>query len=121
MLNSYQFLAFLSGQSKSKTSLSVLSQLNSRLGNDNVRLGNLARLGWRYCSKMNLYNEKEQFNRLLINAAWARKLGLNGIELALIANGSPEHLNILGTLCYCSTSIRTPIVLRYGAKKNFRI
>ena len=104
-------LAFLSGQSKSKTSLSVLSQLNSRLGNDNVRLGNLARLGWRYCSKMNLYNEKEQFNRLLINAAWARKLGLNGIELALIANGSPEHLNILGTLCYCSTSIRTPIVL----------
>lgn len=32
---------------------------------------------------------------LLVNASWAKKLSLNGLDLASIAEGSPEHMNIL--------------------------
>ena len=76
-----------------------------------------ARLGWRYCSKMGLHIEKEQFIRLLINAAWARKLGLNGIELALIANGSPEHLSILGIII---TNIQIFGITTLSSSRNFK-
>ena len=88
-------LSFLSGQLKTKSALKALAQLNSRLGNDNLRLTNLSRLGARYCSRIGLYSEKDQFINLLTKAIWARKLGLNGLDLAGIPDGSDDHLNFL--------------------------
>ena len=88
-------LSYLSGQLKTKSALKALAQLNSRLGNDNLRLTNLSRLGARYCSRIGLYSEKDQFINLLTKATWARKLGLNGLDLAGIPDGSEDHLNCL--------------------------
>jgi hypothetical protein len=88
-------LAFLTGQTKTKSGLKALGQVNTNIGLDNGKLANLSRLGSRYSSRLGLLGEKSQFISLLTNATWAKRFGLSGLELANISPGSPEHLDIL--------------------------
>ena len=87
-------MSFLTGQAKPKTGLVLLQKTSSSL-RTNDKLVNLARLGVRYCSRLDCLREKEQFMNLLLSAIWAQKLNLNGIEVASYGPGSGEHMNVL--------------------------
>ena len=72
-----------------------LSQLMN-LGS-NAKLVNLARLGSRYCSRLKLRGQKEQFLNLLMSTLWSNELNIKGTTLASLEQGNPEHLQLLSS------------------------
>ena len=88
-------LAMLQGECQVQDGLKKLSQLMN-LGS-NAKLVNLARLGSRYCSRLKLRGQKEQFLNLLMSTLWSNELNIKGTTLASLEQGNPEHLQLLSS------------------------
>ena len=77
---------------KIKEGMKILSQLN--LGS-NSKLVHVARLGSRYCSRMNLLAPKDQYMRLLLSTVWSNELNIKDTTMASLEQGSPEYFQLL--------------------------
>ena len=91
-------LAMLQGECQVQDGLKKLSQLMN-LGS-NAKLVNLARLGSRYCSRLKLGGQKEQYLNLLMSTLWSNELNVKGTTLASLEQGNPEHLQLLSSSSY---------------------